>query len=680
MTGRHGHRTSGTPQRAGVVELHGAMQPTARFGSPGGLIAIGLAVSVAVLLAGCSRPDALLVEPEAIVVAVGQTMHAEALAADGLSRAGKVTWTTGNEYVASVSRGGTVTGNHAGITELYGVARGGAFGRAQVTVVTAKDSLGLIISEIGASAYASSDTWVEIYNPTSDPIDLGSYSLRSTARLGYDSWDQYQDVTFELPSIIVEPGSYALLVAAADEAYENTDQLVFLKTADDLVPNWAEYDGGFVELIVGGETADFVPFGASEAQPTTEGTWSGDPAPDTPEWDYGYQSWSIARRADLRDTNTAADWELRQTATPGGPNDVTSTVDSDGDGIPDANEQPGATFAGLPLYEWGARADTPDIFVQLAYLDSGTPGMRPTEFVLEKVADVFAAEGIALHWDVGDLFDAADGINTERHDLSDADYASSFTDCVTPETGTGCVSFYEIKYETMDLARKSIFHFGLHAHRREQPYEDHTRYSEVGGNDFILFWGWAEAYDPGDTAESNYLTNVASAYTLYVLGRNLGLTAAGGDEEYYKPNYVSTMNYLYDAEGLPPVGTAAEGDRHYVRFDLNGYSSYHDLDAGPYDDPELFRIGFSHGLGDSIDETAVDESRGLYQPESAPVDYDGDGDDEEVLANFDANSPDGAGIIGTLHDHDDWAAIELNFITDSGGTMSTDRWRWEGLR
>ena len=57
---------------------------------------------------------------------------------------------------------------------------------------------------------------------------------------------------------------------------------------------------------------------------------------------------------------------------------MTSHTDADLDGIPDSAESPGGTFAGLPLYAWGARTGQRDIFVHVDYMvKAADPGVMP---------------------------------------------------------------------------------------------------------------------------------------------------------------------------------------------------------------------------------------------------------------------------------------------------------------
>ncbi|MCW8999817.1 MAG: PKD domain-containing protein, partial [Kangiellaceae bacterium] len=112
------------------------------------------------------------------------------------------------------------------------------------------------------------------------------------------------------------------------------------------------------------------------------------------------------------------------------------TLDADFDGIPDCAEEPGKTFYTMPLYDWGARKNQLDIFIEVdwmdkhplkdydgnyVYDDNGNQiidhGTEPKRKVLDIVKEVYAARGIYVHFDIGDKFDQAPGLDPADYDL-----------------------------------------------------------------------------------------------------------------------------------------------------------------------------------------------------------------------------------------------------------------------
>lgn len=627
-----------------------------------------LAASLIVLITACSGTSGLRLDRTVITLAPGERYTLSATSAPEGRAVRRLSWSSDDESVATVGEDGTVSAVAGGQATIHAVSlRGGHVAWCTVTVAAPRAEGQLLITEVGASPWTSTPGWVELYNPGSQPVDLAAYRLRTTGRLIEDPWTYYDDLTFDLPAHDLYPGSYVVLYGRYDDSYESSAQIVMVRDGQNRAPNWANSEGGFVELLRAGETVDFLRFGVNETEPTNGG-WSGAGAADLPEFDAAYGSHSLARSAGSPDGDTAADWHYRSFSTPGGPNDITSTIDLDGDGIPDENEAPGRTFAGLPLYDWGARPGVTDIFVHINYMEHESIAFTPQREALEKVRETFAKKGIAIHIDVGDAIDRSPGINPERFDYSDTDHEVPFArySVLTDDECAGdCRGVRSYKYEYMPIARKQIFHYCLFGNEEELSIRDGSP-GGVGeyGNDFVVYFSsWAET-DLSDTGQFNALLNKQAGTFFHELGHNLGLGHGGFETLNYKPNYVSRMNYLYSA-GLPEIGHPDEGDRYYREYGLLGYQWTSDLHRNAYDGLDRVILDYSHGEGDPLDESAVEESRGLYQPGSAPVDYNGDGDTDDVLQNFNTNTASDWGFvdqeIGVLEDHDDWGTIEVFF-------------------
>ncbi|MDH5753409.1 MAG: lamin tail domain-containing protein, partial [Deltaproteobacteria bacterium] len=250
----------------------------------------------------------------------------------------------------------------------------------------------LKITEVGSAYYSNSSNWIEIYNASAEPAQLASYSLRTL----WGWWDGYTfdsaEAAIALPTATVPAGGYMLVRGAPpDTPTQNTAQVVYVSDGQGRVPYWDS--DGYAELILDGATADFVRFGSSGSAPTTASAWGAGAAPALPNHDLSY-GYSIARDGSNTDSDVAGDWYSRDFATPGGPNDVTCLLDEDQDGIPDCSEEPGSTFAGLPLYDWGARTGQRDVFIHLNYMQSTDEGLIPRRESLAKINSAFASRGI----------------------------------------------------------------------------------------------------------------------------------------------------------------------------------------------------------------------------------------------------------------------------------------------
>lgn len=522
----------------------------------------------------------------------------------------------------------------------------------------------LVISEVGASPYTNIMRWFEVYNAGSTPLAMADYELRSRA-LDVTSIPVEvplvveDDRTFPFPDVTLQPGHYLVVRAQSshpDSEAEDTDQVIHLRDAD-WRPYW--YDRGFLELIRTSDSSsiDFVTFGF-DFSPSDSAAWSGAEVTSLP-FDENSFGESIGRDPTLSDTDTASDWSFYSWATVGGPNDTCGTEDLDEDGIPDCNEQPGSTFVGMPLYEWGARVGQPDIFLEIDYLDStngGTldfdEGVQPRQEALQKVVDAFAARDIAVHIDAGDLYDASPGLNPGNFDMGGGEmvpYALSID--LFPD-GTQA-EFYDYKAAYFDYRRLPIFHYVIFGtSRRSDGEAGSSGVAELLGNDLIVSLGsWG--LNSSNVASTNALINYQASTLMHELGHNLDLRH-GGDENFNaKPNYLSIMNYVYQLRGLPVLGNN-EGDRYYYDYELGDCQSA--LVNGPFDDPADFGMDFSDGTSTDLDPTNIDESLGLGRVTFGPVDYNCNGNDSESNVNA-------TGILGPtiMSDHDDWSNIVIDF-------------------
>ena len=108
--------------------------------------------------------------------------------------------------------------------------------------------------------------------------------------------------------------------------------------------------------------------------------------------------------------------------------------------------------------------------------------------------------------------------------------------------------FDALKQVFLEPARRPVFHYAI--------YADMLALTTAGGisrgfgaADFILAAGHPN-WNGGLTA-----TQEASLF-IHELGHNLGLRHGGGDDFNYKPNYFSSLNYLWSLIGVPPDNRA----------------------------------------------------------------------------------------------------------------------------
>jgi VCBS repeat-containing protein len=526
----------------------------------------------------------------------------------------------------------------------------------------------LIVTEIGSAYYSNVLRWFEIYNPSSSVIDLSDFSFKSQY---YDSIGPSVNAvhSFVLPSVAVQPGQY-VVVRAQDqtEVYASNNRVVHIKDGTKY-PYW---DGlGYIDLIENssGSSVDFVTFGSS-ATPTTGSAWSGTFVSGMPSAVDSYGK-GIMRDASNSDTDDATDWQAMDWTTPGGANDITCDDDADNDGIPDCSEVSGSTFAGLPLYDWGARIGQRDIFIEVDYMDATDgggqavdEGIIPHKDALQMVVDSFAAQGIAIHFDVGNLHDNASGLDPADFDLGGGEEVPYF-DGVTFDPADARANLYDYKRDYMDYNRIQIFHYLLFANSQNlNGSSGSSGLAEINANDLIVSVGsWG--LNTSSTANTNRLVNYQASTIMHELGHNLGLLHGGDQNDNFKPNYISIMNYLYQLSGLPTIGTD-EGDRVYASSNFhNGSGTCYSGSMSNDNESTTFKINYSHGNAVNFNFAAINETLGLGQIGSSNVDFDCDGDDTETSVTM----PDSNGdLAGTITDHDDWSNINLLFQRGFSGS------------
>jgi hypothetical protein len=522
-------------------------------------------------------------------------------------------------------------------------------GRDAETEVACQALGGLRISEVGSCFYVDSACWFEVVNAGSREEQLADYQMRTPAATGGSSPSGTASHLFALPRYALQPGEYMVIAAASSNSLPDGPGTLHVKDGA-LLPWWS--DDGFVELVAGGRSVDFVRFGGNPVRALTTGSFRDDGAASLPMGPLAY-GYALARNEQLADTNTAGDFSWRAFATPRAPNDVSSDVDADGDGLPDAAELHGARFAGLDLHAMGARQGVRDVFVELDRMDSSDQAVTPLREALDKAVAVFAAQHIALHFDVGPLF--AQSFEPGDYNLGGGDVVAFAKGVGLHSSKSGVADLYDYKAAHMAPERRGVFYYMLYGYSQQADGSPGSSgLGEVRGNDTIITLG-GYGFDTSTQRRRNLLANYQAATMVHELGHNLGLLHGGDEDVNYKPNYVSIMNYLYSAWGLPSIGDE-EGDRYDLETSCSLWFMS-DLKNAPIGAPAQFVIDFSHGEGADIDEEQVHESEGLGHAQSDAVDFDCSGSIEQEYAadlNFD-------GKLSTLRDHDDWGNLRFVF-------------------
>ncbi|MBH0080322.1 PKD domain-containing protein [Pseudoalteromonas sp. NZS11] len=535
---------------------------------------------------------------------------------------------------------------------------------AQTATSFTTSSQDIKITELSSVQFSNDLPWIELYNGTGATVNLQDYSLKARSINMSDSTLSDEQI-FTLPNKELLNGAYIILQSRFGDdflasASLNNTKLVLVGSANDQIrPYW--YINGFAELLnsAGTQTIDFVKFGNSTQEPETASQWQGENAAQIlPE-----QGASLKRTLGATDTNQNTDWNYSVFNTPAGPNDISCSIDDDEDGIPDCAEVEGATFGGLSLYEWGARTSQKDIFIEIDYMDSSDVGITPHRTALEKIVSVFASKGYTVHFDVGDLFDQNSDIAPQNFDLGGGNVVP-FNSYTPFEYDLSSPNLFAYKMEYTDITRRPIFHYLLMASSgNEDGSISGSGIAEISGNDLMVtMGGW------GLTLDTQIATNVTYNYQastiFHELGHNLGLYHGGDEEVNFKPNHLSSMNYLYQLAGLSTIGNN-EGDRYYERF----YPGNASCDITPNTNSHLgstddFIIDYSSGSSADLNESTILEAQGLNRNGSLPVDFNCNAINTESLTSFDTNQDN---TISILSDVNEWSMLNLQFYMQSAG-------------
>jgi len=393
--------------------------------------------------------------------------------------------------------------------------------------------------------------------------------------------------------------------------------------------------------------------------------------------------------------------------------DGTAYTDADSDGIPDVAEKEGTSFYDMPLYDWGARPGTPDLFIHIAPMVAGIDsygypdaGMLLQKKALDRVVAAFAAQGIALHFDVGkrrlyDGYTEITGRDKTSYNLSGKDHSVPYTKSIALDTYSGTDSSFsfvdDLKYKYFPSNRLQIFYFMVMG--SSQNADGSSGSSGVAwpsGIDFLitlanwdLFFGELKTSTgtiiQDQNGVRNNTVNHQASTIMHEFGHNLGLGHGGFEATNYKPNYVSIMNYLYQLNGLPKIGSN-EGDRYYYsqyysnpndKYNskwLNFISKYPwDLENSSYSD--TYNMDYSYGFNGLLKEDSLNENVGLNYPNLTDgIDWNGNGTktDNPIKVNINpyyaiSSSAYDTSDTSSFSDYNDWGHLYFYYAYTAHG-------------
>jgi len=325
-------------------------------------------------------------------------------------------------------------------------------------------------------------------------------------------------------------------------------------------------------------------------------------------------------------------------------------ADADGDGLLDPWEEEGGGLdvnndgiVDLDLYALGARPDHKDLFVEVDAMTGRTPSDEALDMVVAAFANAPVAnpdgnEGIVLHVQI-DETDIPLAPWTEMLDQNSdgtSDWPEGFDDTKAERFGTPAQR-QDPNTAAIISAKKLAYRYCIFSDTIAGT--NASGIAEIIGNDFVVsLGGWAT---PGGTVEQQAGT------FMHELGHTLGLRHGGGDNQNYKPNYHSVMNYTFQ--------TPKNWSRDWAPvFSSEILPSIN----------ELF-IDESTGLGgDSTVYTEIGPPPSVVVPMAGPIDVNRDADATGFEFDVDINHVRATDPPSPFQVHDgfdDWASITLRF-------------------
>jgi hypothetical protein len=265
-----------------------------------------------------------------------------------------------------------------------------------------------------------------------------------------------------------------------------------------------------------------------------------------------------------------------------------------------------------PLTATFPRQEQRPIYVEIDWLEMGTHSHRPSQAVIDRIVQTFAAAGYTIHIDVSNAIPHEAPLNI---------------------TGTvsGSASIQNLMAQYFNHAADSRYYYSLWGHN----YSFNGNFTSSSG--IADLPGRAHLVTLGSFAgQTGTFSNQVGTF-IHEFGHNLGQRHGGADNGNYKPNYLSVMNYFYQLWGIGPSLLA------------QGFAST----ASGFDD-----FSYSHGLLPSLDESNLDESFGIGLGHGVDWNCNNVFNEMSVAKDLQGSNPCAASAgLSVLADFDNWTGV-----------------------
>ena len=235
---------------------------------------------------------------------------------------------------------------------------------------------------------------------------------------------------------------------------------------------------------------------------------------------------------------------------------------------------------------------------------------RPSQQVLDRIVQTFAAEGYSIVIELGNAIPHQDMINLAG----------------SPSSSPEVQAIRNVHFAHRSDPR---YFYSIWAHEYNSNPPGSSGNADLPGRIHLVTLGSF----PGQVGTMNHQVGTF----IHELGHNLGQRHGGADHSNFKPNYVSVMNYHFQLSGIGPILQALG-----LANSSQGFNDF----------------GYSHGALPPLDESRLDERVGIGLGRAVDWNCDGDSTDVNISKDLQEGSWCGAsGGLATITDFDNWGSI-----------------------